>query len=237
MGSALLGLVAGTLTVLSPCVLPVLPFVLFAALERHRFGPLALAGGLVLAFSAVGLAVAAGAALAPSPAVVRATAGALLIVFGGLMLVSTLKSRFASFAVRLAAPLERVLERFSPHGLRGQFVLGLLLGAVWTPCTGPTLGAAMSWAAASATFDRAALVVVFFGIGASLPLLAISYGSRQALAARRAAFARLERLARPALGGAVLALGALIALGIDKTVEAALVQAMPEWLVYVTTLF
>src|SRR5690349_21513779 len=53
MGPALLGLLAGALTILSPCVLPVLPFVLFATLERHRFGPLALAGGLVVAFTGI----------------------------------------------------------------------------------------------------------------------------------------------------------------------------------------
>ena len=237
MGSALLGLAAGALTILSPCVLPVLPFVLFAALERHRYGALALAGGLVVAFSAVGLLVAgASAAFGPSTDTVRNVSALLLVVFGAVLLLSTLKNRVAAFGASLAAPLNRALERFSPQGLHGQFLLGLLLGAVWAPCTGPTLGAAVTWAASSATFGKAALVMVFFGIGACAPLLAIAYGSRQALQARRAALVRFEAMARPVLGGAVLALGALIALGVDRAAESALVRAMPEWLVYVTTL-
>jgi cytochrome c-type biogenesis protein len=236
MGSALLGLGAGALTILSPCVLPVLPFVLFAALEQHRYGPLALAAGLVASFSAAGLLVAgASVAFGPSADAVRQISAALLIVFGALLLLSTLKNRVAAFGAFLAAPLNRLLERFSPQGLHGQFLLGLLLGAVWAPCTGPTLGAAVTWAASSATLGKAALVMAFFGIGASLPLLAIAYGSRQALQARRAAMARFEATVRPLLGGAVLALGALIALGVDRAVEAALVRSMPDWLVQLTT--
>ena len=236
MGSALLGLIAGALTILSPCVLPVLPFVLFAALERHRLGPLALAGGLVVAFSGIGLAVSgASAAIGPSTDAVRQLSAVLLILFGGVLLLSTLKNRFAAVGVWFAAPLNRALVRFSPSGLHGQFLLGLLLGAVWAPCTGPTLGAAVAWAASSATLGKAALVMIFFGVGACLPLLAIAYGSRQTMQARRAALARVEHLARPALGGTMLALGTLIAFGVDRAAEAALVRAMPDWLVRVTT--
>ncbi|HEY5896067.1 MAG TPA: cytochrome c biogenesis protein CcdA [Burkholderiales bacterium] len=237
MASVLLGLLAGTLTVLSPCVLPVLPFVLFAALERHRFAPLALAAGLVVAFTGAGLAI-AGASIvwAPSADVMRQASAVLLVVFGAILLLSTLKNRVAALGASLTGPLNRALERLSPDGWPGHFTLGLLLGAVWTPCTGPTLGAAITWAASSATLGKASLVMLAFGAGASLPLLAIAYGSRQALQARRAALARIERLTRPALGGLILALGAFIALGVDKAVEAALVRAMPDWLVYITTL-
>jgi cytochrome c-type biogenesis protein len=238
MGSALVGLLAGALTTLSPCVLPILPFVLLAALERHRFGPLALAGGIVVAFSGAGLLFSgATQALGASTDGLRQAAAALLMIFGVVLLVSALKDRIAAFGASHAGPLNRALESFRPQGLRGQFVLGLLLGAVWTPCAGPTLGAAVTWAASTATLGNAALVMLSFGIGACLPLLAIAYGSRQTLQARRAALARIERVTRPALGGAVLLVGALIALGVDKTAEAALVGAMPDWLVYITTAF
>jgi cytochrome c-type biogenesis protein len=116
-----LALLAGVLTALSPCVLPLLPIVLGTAQSEHRLGPIALAAGLALSFAAIGLFVATiGFAAGLDTGVFRAISAMLLIAVGILLLVPKLQAQFA-----LAA---------SP-------VLGLLLGAVWSPCVGPTLGA------------------------------------------------------------------------------------------------
>ena len=127
------------------------------------------------------------------------------------------------------------LSRFSPEGLRGQFLLGGLLGAVWTPCSGPTLGAAITLAAGTETLPKAALTMAMFGIGASAPLLAVAYGSRRTLRSRRAALERAGRIANPVLGAFLVAAVALILAGYDRTVEAAFVRAMPDWLLDLTT--
>ena len=77
--------------------------------------------------------------------------------------------------------------------------------------------------------------MLFFGIGASLPLLALAYGSRQALNVRRDMFRKFERAARPALGVILVGIGLLVLLGFDRALEAALVSRMPDWLVSLTT--
>jgi cytochrome c-type biogenesis protein len=237
-----LAFLAGLLTTLSPCVLPILPVVLFGALDRHRAGPLALAAGLVVSFVLFALLLAgAGAALDISDATVRSVAAGLMIAFGLVLASRALQARFAlaasSATSTLHGALDRAMDRIAPQGLAGQFGLGALLGAVWVPCSGPTLGAALGLAASSDTVAKAAAVFVVFGIGAVLPLVAIAYGSRQALNRRRASFARWSAVAQPWLGVVLVLAGALVLSGFDKTIEAAFVQNSPEWLVRLTTRF
>lgn len=238
MGVLLLGTLAGALTTLSPCVLPILPFVVLGALDRHRFGPLALAAGLIAAFTGVGLLVAgAGWALDISADSIRLISAAMLALFGAFLLSTALAERLSTLSTPVTGMLNRALERFSPTGIRGQFALGALLGAVWSPCSGPTLGAAVTLAAGGNSPAEAAAVMLFFGAGASLPLLAVAYGSRQTLKARRELFSKIERAARPALGVVLVAAGLLVLVGLDRTLEAAFVNIMPDWLVTLTTRF
>jgi len=236
MGSLLLGLLAGALTTLSPCVLPILPIVLFGALDQHRLGPLAFAGGLVTTFTALGIVLSgAGLALDVSNDAVRATAAGLMALFGVVLLSAVLQQRFAALGAPLTDGFNRVLEKFTPKGLGGQFALGALLGAVWTPCSGPTLGTAVTLAANSQTAAKAGAILLFFAIGACIPLMAIAYGSRQGLRSRRDLMLRLGRGAKPMLGAVMLLAGLAVILGLDKSIEAAFVNSMPEWLVGLTT--
>ncbi len=236
MGTILLGMLAGALTTLSPCVLPVLPFVLFAALDQHRFGPLALAGGMVATFTAVGLLVSgAGSVVDVSADAVRYFAAALMGLLGAILLSTALQQRLAFASAPVADFFNRSVQHFSPTGLGGQFALGALLGAVWSPCSGPTLGAAITLAASSGTFVNAGVIMLFFGVGASLPLLAIAYGSKQTLKTRRQALQNAGRIAKPVFGTVLLVVAFLVISGFDKTVEAAFVRSMPDWLVTLTT--
>ena len=236
MVSILLGLLAGALTTLSPCVLPVLPFVLFAALDQHRFGPLALASGMATTFAAVGMLVyGAGSAFELSAEVVRYSAAALMAVFGSVMLSTVLQERLAVLGAPIVNFFNHSLQGFGPGGLGGQFALGALLGAVWSPCSGPTLGATVTLAASSATIAKAGVIMLFFGVGASLPLLAIAYGSRQTLMRRKETLQSVGRIAKPLLGGTLLAAALLVLLGVDKVIEVALVRTMPDWLTTLTT--
>ena len=236
MGFLLLGLLAGALTTLSPCVLPVLPFVVFAALDRHRFGPIALAAGMASAFAIVGILVAGAAPVLDGAGNYARTGAAILMLLFGIVLISpVLQDRAALALGPLSARMNDRLAGFSPDTLGGQFALGALLGAVWTPCSGPTLGAAVGLAANSATLPAAASIMVSFGLGASLPLVGIAYGSRQTLKSRRALAAGIARYAKPFLGIFMAAIGLAVLSGVDKLVEAALVNAMPDWLVTLTT--
>jgi cytochrome c-type biogenesis protein len=236
VGELLIGAAAGALTTLNPCVLPVLPFVVLAALDQHRFGPLALAAGMSATFAGVGLVVfGAGWASGIPGDAIRAVAAALMALFGALLLAASLGARLAFAGAPLGGLFDRALERFAPRGLTGQFGLGALLGAVWSPCSGPTLGAAVTLAAGTATAARAGAIMLAFGAGASVPLLALAYGSREALKTRRDLFARIGRSARPALGAVLLAAGLLVLTGLDRSVERTFVAHMPDWLVSLTT--
>lgn len=231
-----LGYAAGVLSTLSPCVLPVLPIVLFAAIERHAWGPLALAGGLVVSFAAVGIALAVvGFNAGIDPATVRLGMAALLAIMGLALLVPALQSRLATATSPIAAGGQRLLDRFTPEGISGQFIVGALLGVIWSPCTGPTLGAAVGLAAQGRNLGMAAATMTAFALGAATPILLLAYGSRQAVLARRDRLTRLAYAAKPLMGATLVAIGLFILTGFDKTLEASLTRAMPEWLVAVTT--
>lgn len=238
MGSMLLGLFAGALTTLSPCVLPILPIVLLGAMDQHRLGPVALAAGVVTTFTVLGVVLsAAGWAFDLPTDAVRITAAALMVLFGAALLSTLLQQRVAALAAPAADRLAGVVQRFSPNGLAGQFGLGALLGAVWTPCSGPTLGTAVSLAASSKTMAAAVFIMLFFGVGATIPLIAVAYGSRAGLRSRSDLMRRIGGLAKPLLGTVMLAVGLLVLLGLDKLIEAAFVASMPDWLVGITTRF
>jgi len=241
LSALLLSLLAGALTVVNPCVLPVLPFVLFGALQQHRFGPLALAGGMVAGFTVLGLLVyGAGANLNIDADSVRRAGAVLMLLMGVVILCNPLKNRLAAAGSRWMGPLHALIDRVSPSGgggLGGQFATGALLGAIWSPCSGPTLGSAVALAAQGDSLPRAAAIMLFFGIGATLPMLALAYGSRQAIAARRERLARLSRIAMPVMGVMLIVIGLFVLSGLDKQVEGALLDVMPDWLVLLTTRF
>jgi len=234
----LLALLSGALTVLSPCVLPLLPIVLACALGEHRWAPLALIGGLVASFALSGLLVAGAVqALRIEPETIRIGSAGLLVMFGALLLSATLRERLAAWAGSYSAGMGAVAGGFAPKGLPGNLALGALLGAAWTPCAGPTLGAAIALAASSATALQAAGLMGMFALGAGLPLVGLAYGSRNSVGLRRAILGKAAKIAQPLMGGALALTGTLILLGADRALEAALLDILPEWLVRLTTQF
>ncbi|MBI4966779.1 MAG: cytochrome c biogenesis protein CcdA [Rhodospirillales bacterium] len=238
VGSLAFGYLAGGLSTLSPCVLPLLPLLLVGAFDEHRLGPLALAGGLAVSFTLLGLGLATvGLAVGLDSGPVRLAAALLMIAFGAILIAPRLQLAFAGWVAPLSGGANGMLERLTPKGLSGQFLLGLVLGAVWAPCTGPTLGAAVGLAAQGQTLIYAASVMAVFSLGAATPVLALAYGSRQAMRQRRDRLAQFAKKAKPTMGAMLLLIGVLVAAGWDKVLETQLVAIMPAWLVDLTTRF
>lgn len=230
--------IAGLLSTLSPCVLPLLPIVLASAVGQHRLGPAALAGGLALSFAAVGIFVATiGFAAGIGSDVFRYAAAILLVAIGLTLLFEGLQARFAL----LAGPAGNFLEaRFGASvgaGLSGQFGLGFLLGVVWLPCVGPTLGAASILAARGESLASVAMTMLAFGVGAALPLVALGMISRATLLRWRDRLTSASGYAKHAMGAMLVALGGVILSGYDKRLEAYLVEISPAWLTELTTRF
>jgi cytochrome c-type biogenesis protein len=238
LGSALFALIAGILSTLSPCVLPLLPIILVTAVSEHRLGPLALASGLALSFVAVGMFIATiGYGIGLDAGFFRIIAATMLVALGVILLVPHLQTQIAAVASPISGWTEERFGGIETAGLSGQFALGLLLGAVWSPCVGPTLGAASVLAAQGQDLAQVALVMLAFGLGAALPLLLLGLLSRDTLMRWRGRLLDAGKGGKLVLGGLLVVVGVMILSGLDKRVEAALVEASPAWLTEITTRF
>jgi len=238
VGALGLAFLSGLVSVLNPCVLPLLPLVFAAAASEHRYGPMALAAGLTLSFTAIGLFVAAvGFSIGLDSEFFRAIAAVLFVIVGAVLLMPRLQVRLATAAGPVSNWTEQRLGGFSTSGVGGQFALGLLLGAVWVPCVGPTLGAASLLASQGGSFGQVAATMLIFGLGAAAPLALVGLVSREALMRWRGRIAGLGRGVKLALGAVLLFVGVFILTGLDRVVETAVVEAAPEWLIDLTTRF
>ncbi len=227
---------AGMLTTLNPCVLPVLPIVMATAFSGGRFGPIALATGLSLGFTTIALAVAAtGAFLGLDPSVLKIVAAVMFIAAGSLFLSRRLQDGMSGLMQPLADRANNLSMGADTGSLAGQFGIGLLLGVVWSPCSGPALGAAIGLAAQAGGLGDAAIRMAFFGLGAGTILALIAYGSRAAVTANRQRLMSLATAAKPVAGLVFIALGVATLTGYDKVMERAITNAMPDWLINLTT--
>jgi cytochrome c-type biogenesis protein len=187
-----LALLAGVLTIASPCVLPILPIVLGTALTRaSRIRPLFIVSGFVLTFAALGMLL---ASVSQSVAVAHETVRLAALVMLALSGMAMLWRRPYDWVMaRLREPLDRIGSDAgnAGSGNLGGFVLGMSLGAVWTPCAGPVLASILVLVAKAQSVGWSALLLTLYAIGAGIPMLAIAYGgqfmtTRVRLVARRA---------------------------------------------------
>jgi cytochrome c-type biogenesis protein len=226
-----LGYLAGLLTLINPCVLPVLPIVLTTALQAHRLGPAALAAGMSVAFVALGLGVATlGQVFGLDAETLAQGAAILMIGFGLVLLVPRLNSGFALATGGVAARADAGIDLVDRSGLGGQFLGGALLGAVWSPCVGPTLGGAISLASQGQNLVWAGTIMLAFAAGVSTVILALGYGARAALQRRRALMRKIADKAKPVMGVVFVAVGLMLLFRINLIVETWLVNVLPYWL-------
>ena len=210
VGAVALAFVAGVLTSLSPCVLPILPLVLGAAASERKYGPIVLAAGLAISFVLVGLFVATiGYSIGLTTELFRQVAAALMVMLGAVLIFPPLQNRLALASGPIANWTDRHFGSERGSGYASQFGVGILLGAIWTPCVGPTLGAASLLAAQGRDLLQVAATMLVFGIGAALPLLIVGLLSREALQRWRKQTLSLSHAMKAALGALLILIGAL----------------------------
>lgn len=238
LGSYGFGFVAGLLSTLSPCVLPIIPILLGSATNAHHRAPLALAGGLAISYALIGTALAwAGSALSLDTSLFR-NVGAVILGLIGLVLVSgSLQQRFAAATSGIGDAGNQLIAGMKLDGLWGQFAIGMVLGVVWSPCVGPTLGAAVLLASQGTQLPQVALLMGIFGLGAALPVVALAYVSRGAMLKMRGKLMQAGKTGKVILGAIMIALALMILSGADKPLEAWLVDQSPAWLTELTTRF
>ncbi len=236
----LLAYVAGALTILSPCVLPLVPIVLGSAATKSKWGPAVLAGGLVFSFTLVGLTLASlGAGSALDSDLVRKF-GALILAVAGLMLLFphlAVVNKVTELAMPVANWANARQANMDRFGLVGQGGVGVLLGLVWSPCVGPTLGAATVLAAQGKDFAQVALVMTAFGLGIASVLLVLATATRGFLSRWRSRMMSAGSNGKRVLGGVLVVVGLMIITGLDHQIEGVLVAISPAWLTDLTTRF
>jgi cytochrome c biogenesis protein CcdA/thiol-disulfide isomerase/thioredoxin len=213
--TALAAFVAGLLTVFSPCILPVLPFV-FARHDRpFAQGNLPLLAGMVASFAAVAsLGAVAGAWAVQLNQVGRWGALAALALFAASLLSPRLAAWWSAPLVRAGERLAHTQDRSS---WRSAALLGAATGLIWTPCAGPVLGVVLSTAALAGPGIRTSLLLLSYGAGAALALwVALRVGAKPlaVLKARLLPGVAGRRIAGAAMLAGVVAVGTGIDTGL-----------------------
>jgi len=233
-----LAFLAGVVTTLSPCVLPILPMIASAATGRHPLGLVALAAGLAFAFTVVGVTLASsGQLLGVDERALRTGAGALMATVGLVLVSPWLQAGFTRMAGGLGAAGHGAMTRIQGDHPGAQFAIGALMGVAWSPCVGPTLGAAIALAAGGSGVAEATVIMATFSVAAVVPLTAAGVASRAAFAGQRERMHRMGEIGRRVMGWSLLLIGALVLLGLDKRLEVFLLDLAPEWLLAITTRF
>jgi len=225
-----LAILAGFLTVLSPCILPIVPVVVGSALRRNSMGPVVVCLGLALSFAVFGgFVFSFGSSVGLSPKFVRNISAILLCLFA-IPLISPAAS---ALLARALTPLSSKVARFSqdnlPDSLWGDFLGGALLGLIWSPCSGPTLGATIALASSQGLTLSLALILFCLGAGASLPLLAVAYISRGVIS-RRANIIAGSKFVTQLFGVIIFTIGILTLSGTSRSIEAFVLGFIPDWI-------
>ncbi len=224
-----LAIAAGFLTILAPCVLPVLPILLGTGGGRSKWRPVVIVAGFVASFSIIGAAFAtAGTFLGLSNDALRIVAGVVLLLFGAALL-------FEKSYEKLSAKIQPALAKLGAGVSAGSsakkdalsgFLVGLSLGLIWTPCAGPILGIIITLAARTKDFLTTMLLFFAYSVGAGLPMLAIAYGSNRIQEKLRSA-GRIQPVINKIFGALVILTAIAILTGYDRVIVAWLLRYLP----------
>ncbi len=222
---------AGILTLINPCVIPVLPIVLASALNAGRSGPWVLSAGLTVSFVAFGMFVTTlGYSIGLTQERLAQIGALVMIMFGLVLLVPAFSRRFEAATQGVAGVANKQMLGLDLGGYSGQFFGGVLLGAVWSPCIGPTLGGAIALASQGESLFWAMLIMLFFAFGVSTLILGLSWGAQSALRSRTQALKSLAERSKPILGFVFVAVGLMIYFKIHHIIELWALQVLPAWL-------
>ena len=231
-------LAAGGLTTLSPCVFPMLPLVVGGAVQANRLAPIAMGAGMVVSFSLIGLLLGLlGPQLGIDSVSVRQFGGVMLVAFSAVMLIPWLEARFSTWMSPIAASANSASTGLNENSLVGALLLGALLGLVWSPCSGPLLGTALTLVASEGGATRGAAILGLFGVGAAVPLVAVAYASRSGFTRFRGALLGRIGIIKKVFGVLIGLTGLAILTGADKSLEAWVLDRLPDSWIGLTILF
>jgi cytochrome c-type biogenesis protein len=227
MLSLVLAILAGVVTIATPCTLPMLPILLGSSFgETSRIRPALIAAGFVASFSAVALLLGGLTQIFEfDPNILRMTAAVLLFGFGLLMIFPMLFERLSGRINGATSGLTG--NAGTDRSNIGGFILGTTLGLVWTPCAGPVLASILTVIATSKDIGWASIQLIAYAIGAAIPMLAIAYGG-QTITTRIRGFARIAPRLQQGFGGIVIVFAAASYFQYDTQIVAWLTAFYPS---------
>lgn len=222
--SILLVFLAGIVTIMKPCCLPLVP-VVFSGSAGHRLRPLAIVSGLTLSFTTMGVLVSAfGATFAGFTDSLRSLAILFIIGMGAVLFDDDINMEFMKLSGSITQGLRQnfgFLNKYSstlPEGsLMGGFFLGMSLGVLWIPCVGPILGAVLAYVASVGNMSYGAWMLFVYSVGMSLPMLSIAYYGKK-VTNRYQWFSRNGELLKKLSGLVLIVIGIMLLFGIDKLI-------------------
>ncbi len=212
---------AGLITILSPCILPILPPFLAASLAQNRYKPIFIALGLMVGFSSVGILITVfGQALGISVFTFRKLAIAFFAIFGLLLIFPELSTRLFSYLPHFR------INTSNPNAVSG-FFTGLGLGFAWIPCIGPILGVVLAFAASKQNLTLSIIYLLVYAAGAGIPLLLLAYFGNRLVNKFRWLSERSEKIKQAA--GVILILVAVsFVFNWDRAVQNWVLQYYPN---------
>lgn len=218
---------AGILTIAAPCILPMLPIILGASVgQKSKLRPLFIVFGFVISFAAASLILSALVThLGLSQNFIRNIAIVMLLIFAFFMIWPL---PFELLTAKLSGFISKASEvGNSRKGSYGAFILGLVLGIVWTPCAGPVLGTILTLVATEGTTGKATVLIIFYAIGAGVPMLAIAYGS-QWLTTKVRGLVKYSARLQQVFGVLILLLAIAMYFQYDTVIENKLTSFFPQ---------
>ncbi len=220
----LFAIIAGILTIGAPCILPLLPILLGASVgQQSKTRPLFIALGFVLTFALTGLLLSYLVTnLNIAPDVLRNIAIVALGIFGLFMIWPT---PFEKLTVYLSGFINKANQTATAAGTGnfGGFVLGVMLGVIWTPCAGPVLGSILTLIATSTEVGRASILLVAYAVGAGIPMLIIAYGG-QLVTTKVRSFAQYATRMQQVFGVLIIGLAVAMYFQYDLVLQAKILE-------------
>jgi cytochrome c-type biogenesis protein len=161
---------AGLASVLSPCVLPVIPIIVTGSDNDHKLRPVMIIAGLTLMFVVMGAVLSLfGTIIGPKMALVNKAAGVIILLFGLLLIFNVNLFKHLSFLSQFAQ---------KSRGKAGGFILGLTLGIIWIPCVGPMLSSVLALVASHGKVLYGILFLFIYSVGFAVPMLIAGYAAQ-----------------------------------------------------------
>ncbi|HEX9817500.1 MAG TPA: cytochrome c biogenesis protein DipZ [Patescibacteria group bacterium] len=227
----LFAFLAGIVTILSPCILPVLPIVLSGSLAQGRRRPVGIVTGFVLSFTFFTLFLTALVSrLGLSADFLRGFSVLVILLFGTSLLFPQLQVVLEKLFTRLSnlMPTRVGQPGGQDDGFMGGVLLGISLGLLWTPCVGPILASVISLALSGSVTGDALFITLAYALGTGLPMLAIAYGGRQLLTTRPRLMNNLKRI-QQGFGVVMILTAAAIYFQLDRQFQVWVLNAFPNY--------